>query len=47
MTNNGKNIQKPKYCSKCSFPLGCRPGLKEVDGVCSACINSEKKKKIN
>ena len=47
MTNNSNKLQKSKYCSKCSFPLGCRPGLKEVDGVCSACINSEKKKKIN
>ncbi len=38
---------KLRCCLKCGFPLGCRPGLKEVDGVCSACINAEKKKKIN
>lgn len=34
-------------CKKCGFPLGARPGLKEVDGVCTACINAEKKKHIN
>ena len=38
---------KLQYYTKCGFPLGCRPGLKEIDGVCSACINAEKKKKIN
>jgi hypothetical protein len=34
-------------CSKCGFPLGTRPGTKDVDGVCLACINSEKKKDID
>ena len=36
-----------KLCLKCGFLLGSRPGLKDVDGVCQACINSEKKKTIN
>lgn len=36
-----------KVCEKCGFPLNCRPGLKDIDGVCLACINSEKKKAIN
>lgn len=36
-----------RLCSRCGFPLGCRPGLKEVNGVCSACINADKKKKID
>jgi hypothetical protein len=33
-----------RYCSKCGFPLGTRPGLLEVENVCMACINSERKK---
>ncbi len=36
-----------RTCKKCGFILGTRPGLKEKDGVCLACINSEKKKSIN
>jgi len=36
-----------RYCSKCGFPLGTRPGLLEKDGVCQACINNEAKKDIN
>jgi len=36
-----------RYCKKCGFPLGCRPALYEVDGVCTACINAEKKKEID
>lgn len=36
-----------RTCKKCGFILGTRPELKEVDGVCSACINSEKKKSID
>lgn len=36
-----------KLCLKCGFLLGSRPGLKDVDGTCQACINSEKKKTIN
>lgn len=38
---------KIRTCKKCGFILGTRPGLKEVDGVCLACINAEKKKTIN
>lgn len=34
-------------CKKCGFILGTKPGLKEVDGVCLPCINSENKKNIN
>lgn len=40
-------MEKLKFCIRCGFPLGCRPGLKDVDGVCSACINCEKKKDID
>lgn len=36
-----------RTCKKCAFILGTRPGLKEVDGVCLACINAEKKKTID
>jgi hypothetical protein len=34
-------------CVKCGFPEGGRPGVFFVNNVCSACINSEKKKEIN
>lgn len=36
-----------RICKKCGFILGTRPHLKEVDGVCSACINHEKKKEVD
>jgi len=36
-----------RTCRKCGFILGTRPGLKEIDGVCLACINAEKKKTID
>ncbi len=36
-----------RLCSKCGFPLGTRPGLLEVDGVCQACINVDAKKNID
>lgn len=36
-----------RVCKKCGFILGTRPHLKEVDGVCSACINHEKKKGVD
>lgn len=36
-----------RKCKKCGFILGTRPNLKDVDGVCSACINHEKKKSID
>ncbi|MEG0750996.1 MAG: hypothetical protein RR998_04545 [Oscillospiraceae bacterium] len=36
-----------RTCKKCGFILGTKPGLKEIDGVCLACINAENKKKIN
>lgn len=32
-----------KKCSKCGFILGTRPGLKEIEGVCLACINIKNK----
>lgn len=31
-----------RLCSNCGFILGTRPGLKEKDGVCQACINFKK-----
>ena len=36
-----------RKCRKCGFILGTRPQLKDVGGVCTACINQEKKKSIN
>lgn len=36
-----------KTCKKCGFILGTRPNLKDVNGVCSACINHSKKKLID
>ena len=36
-----------KKCKKCGFILGTRHKLKDVDGVCSACINFEVKKTID
>ena len=36
-----------KTCKKCGFILGTRPNLKDFNGVCSACINHEKKKLID
>lgn len=36
-----------RYCKRCGFILGTRPGLLEEDGVCLACINNDKKKDID
>lgn len=36
-----------KLCTVCGFPLGTRPGLLEVNGVCGACLNNETKKKMD
>lgn len=36
-----------RTCKKCGMILGTRPNLKEVDGVCSACINHEKRKNVD
>jgi hypothetical protein len=36
-----------RTCNKCGFILGTRPGLKEKDGVCQACINLEKAKNFD
>ena len=36
-----------KECKNCGFILATRPNLKQQDGVCSACINHEKKKSID
>lgn len=36
-----------RTCKKCGFILGTRPNLKEFDGVCSACINEDKKEEID
>ena len=44
MRRGEKHIRK---CKRCGFILDTRPGLKDVDGVCTACINAEKKKSIN
>lgn len=36
-----------RKCKKCGFILGTRPNLKDEDGVCSACINHERRKSVN
>jgi len=36
-----------RLCKRCGFILGTRPNLKDVDGVCSACINHDKKPGID
>lgn len=36
-----------RFCKKCGFIMGTRPGLLEKDGVCQACINVENKKNID
>lgn len=36
-----------KTCKRCGIILNTRPGLKELDGTCSACINHDKKKNID
>lgn len=36
-----------KKCRRCGFILNTRPNLKSVDGVCSACLNHDKKKNID
>ena len=38
---------KIQKCKKCGFILGTRPGISDIDGVCTPCINNEKKKYIN
>lgn len=40
-------MKKIRKCKKCGFILDTRPHLKEVNGVCSACLNEEKKKTID
>ena len=36
-----------RFCLRCGFPLGTRPGMLERDGVCMSCLNQDKKKDIN
>lgn len=36
-----------KFCKRCGFILGTRPGMMEKDGVCQSCINVENKKNID
>lgn len=36
-----------RLCEACGFILGTRPGGKEVDGVCQACVNQEKAKSFD
>ena len=36
-----------RKCKKCGFILGTRPNMGDINGVCTPCINSEKKKSIN
>ena len=36
-----------RKCKKCGFILGTRPNISDVDGVCTPCINAEKKKNID
>lgn len=36
-----------RKCKKCGFILGTRPNLKDIDGVCSACINHERRANVD
>lgn len=36
-----------RTCKKCGFILGTRPNTKEVDGICLACLNKDRKKAID
>ncbi len=36
-----------RTCRECGFILGTRPNSKDVDGVCLACLNKDRKKHIN
>jgi len=36
-----------RLCKQCGFILGTKPHLKEVDGVCLACLNASNKKLID
>ncbi len=36
-----------RKCKKCGFILATRPNLKDIDGLCTACINAENKKNID
>ena len=38
---------KIRKCKRCGFILGTRPNLKDIDGICSACINHDKKASID
>ncbi|WP_273037986.1 hypothetical protein [Schwartzia succinivorans] len=40
-------ISDIKVCKECGFILGTRPNSKDVNGVCLACLNKERKGKIN
>lgn len=36
-----------RTCKQCGFILGTRPNSKDVDGVCLACLNKDRKNSIN
>lgn len=36
-----------RVCKECGFILGTRPNLRDVNGVCLACLNKDRKLKIN
>lgn len=36
-----------RVCKECGFILGTRPNSKDVDGVCLACLNKDRKKSID
>ncbi len=36
-----------RLCKECGYILGTRPGLKEQNGICLACINSHNKENID
>ena len=36
-----------KFCKRCGYPLGRRPNLDEQDGLCGACMNHDRKGKID
>ena len=47
MVFNGESVKFMKFCKKCGFILGTRPGLGDIKRVCTACINARKKSDID
>lgn len=40
-------MEKIRVCKECGFILGTRPNSKDVDGVCLACLNKDRKNTID